>query len=79
MLPKNPLAVEVYQAVKAICDWRMGRENMLDETGQPFPTDETLRVDEILACLKRIRKSIAMWNKEGGSQGYLNYIRQFIP
>jgi hypothetical protein len=78
VLPKNPLALEVYQAVKSTCDWRMGRENMVDETGQPLPSDEMISVDEVLACLKRIRKSISMWNKEAGSKGYLSYISQFL-
>lgn len=78
ILPKNPLAQEVYQAVKATCDWQMGRENMVDETGQPLPIDQAISVDEVLACLKRIRKSISLWNKEAGSQGYLQYISQFL-
>ncbi len=77
-LPKSPLAQEVYRATKSTCDWRLGRENMIDETGQPLPAEETTQVEDVLTCLKRIRKSIAMWNKEAGSQGYLNYVSQFI-
>ena len=77
VLPKSPLALEVYLALKGVCDWRMGRENLVDEEGQPMATDEALTRDEVLACLKRIRKSVAMWNKEGGSQGYLHYVSQF--
>ena len=32
----------------------------------------------IIACLKRIRKSVARWNKEGGRQGYLTFIGRFV-
>jgi hypothetical protein len=39
---------------------------------------EPITVDEIQACLKRLRKSIETWSKHGGTQGYLNYIRQLI-
>lgn len=78
ILPKNLLAQQVYQAVKATCDWQMGRENIVDETGQPLPVDDAITIDEVLACLKRIRKSISLWNKEAGSQGYLQYVSQFL-
>ncbi len=76
--PKSALAQEVYRAVKVMCDWRLGRENVVDEEGQPMGVPEPLSVDEIQACLKRLRKSIETWSKHGGTQGYLNYIRQFI-
>jgi hypothetical protein len=78
VLPKSELAKEVYQAVRGVCEWRMGRENMIDESGQPLPSESAVTREEILGCLKRIRKSIATWNQKGGSQGYLNYVRQFI-
>lgn len=77
ILPKNDLAKQVYQSVRMVCEWRLGHENVVDEEGQPM-SSEPLTYDEIQACLKRIRKSITTWNKEGGTRGYLNYIRQFI-
>jgi hypothetical protein len=78
VLPKSSLAQEVYRAVKGMCDWRLGRENLVDEEGQPMGIVEPLSIDDIQACLKRLRRSIETWNKRGGTQGYLNYIRQFI-
>jgi hypothetical protein len=39
---------------------------------------EIITLPEILLCLKRIRSSIRLWNKEGGRQGYLNDVRQLI-
>ena len=77
VLPRPGLPKEVYNSVKAVCDWRLGRENMVDEEGQPMSV-EPLAVDEIQACLKRLRKSITTWSKHGGSQGYLKYISQFL-
>jgi len=76
-LPKSELARQVYEAVKAICEWRLGREQVVDEEGQPLSI-EPLTVDEIQACLKRVRKSVNYWNKQGGSHGYLDYISNFI-
>lgn len=75
--PKSDLAKEVYQAMKLMCDWRMGRESVVDEEGQPLSA-EPVSIDVILTCLKRLRKSVSMWNKEAGTQGYLHYISQFL-
>ena len=42
------------------------------------PRPEPVSLDVIVACLKRIRKSIQRWNKEGGRQGYLIFIQRFV-
>lgn len=79
VLPKNALAVKVYEGVKTMCDWRLGRENLVDEEGQPMQIAmDDLSVDEIQACLKRVRKSINTWNKQGGTRGYLDYVSKFV-
>ena len=28
----------------------------------------------LLSCLARIRKSVKLWTKQGGSRGYLNFV-----
>jgi hypothetical protein len=63
----------LYDVVKDICDWRLG-EHDAEEDAQPLNT-----LDEMVACLKRIRKSVTFWTPKGGRQGYLNYISSFIP
>lgn len=40
---------------------------------------DPISIEEMIACLKRVRKSVETWNKQGGRQGYLNYIENFIP
>lgn len=80
VLPKNNLSLAVYESMKMMCDWRLGRENMVDEEGAPMQTGMyVLTIDEILACLKKLRKSVSFWNKGGGTRGYLEYISQFLP
>jgi hypothetical protein len=56
----------------------LGREHPVDQEGQPLTVPPT-SLDEMLAILKRLRKSVQFWNKEAGSQGYLTYIKQFLP
>lgn len=69
---------QLMDSMQGICEWRLGREQMIidDESRTPIPSPEPLTVDEILLCLKRILKSVKFWNKEYGSQGYLNFIIQ---
>lgn len=76
----NERSQEVYEAVQAMCEWRLGKENILaTEAGESFPAPEPVSIDVILACLKRVRKSVQRWNQKGGRQGYLTFIRRFIP
>lgn len=75
----NERSQQVYEAMKAMCDWRMGNESiMLSEDGERAPQLPPVSADVIIACLKRIRKSVQHWNKEGGRQGYLTFIGRFI-
>jgi len=67
-------AQRVYERVKDMCEFRLGRSNNI-KTRVPFRAKPTpLSIDEIMDCLKRIRKSVDLWNKQGGRQGYLYFI-----
>ncbi len=75
----KPLQQEVYVSVKSLCDWRLGETELLDDKGNPMVLPmQPLERSEILACLKRIRRSIENWNKRGGRNGYLEFVKQFI-
>jgi hypothetical protein len=80
-LPRlNPLAQEAYDLVKAMYEIRLGRSTSFDDNQQPVALEGTpLTLDEIVACLKRIRKSIDTWNRQGGQRGYFNFINGFLP
>jgi len=74
-----PLAQAVYDSVKTMCEWRLGRSQMYDSAGRPLDIQvKPITPEEIVACLKRIRKSVALWTKERGRRGYLSFIVQFI-
>ena len=76
----TPAQEAAYEAVKAMCDWRLGREQFVDsKTGQPMEiSPPPITVEEIIACLKRVRRSVKMWQKRGGRRGYYEFVRQFI-
>jgi hypothetical protein len=73
-------AGSVYKQCLRICEWRLGKQPLND--GKPLKSDPKageLSVDEIILCLKRLRKSIRLWHAHAGPQGYLKYVHQFLP
>jgi hypothetical protein len=72
-------AQRVFDSVKAMCEWRLGREKFPSDTEQPDAVVSTpLQVADIVWCLRRISKSIRFWTKQAGRQGYLNYINLYL-
>jgi hypothetical protein len=63
----------IFERTKAICEMRLGRH----ERAQALLGDAKT-LDVILACIKKIRKSVERWNKRSGRQGYLQFASQFI-
>lgn len=75
----NELRQELFDAVQSMCEWRLGRTELTGEGEQLGLTlPRTITLDEIIACLKRIRKSVQKWSKRGGRQGYLTFVEQYI-
>jgi hypothetical protein len=72
-------ARRVHDLARRMCEWRLGRQPLntgdLDEAAPP--TGE-LSIGELVLCLKRIRKSVQLWNEQRGRQGYLDYVREFL-
>lgn len=72
---------ELYNRVRAMCEWRLGRipVTVEDEQGNPIELDiPAIRLDEIIACLKRVRLSVKRWHKQGGRRGYLEFVSAYI-
>jgi hypothetical protein len=75
----SDLSQLVFDSVEAMCEWRLGRERPFAEGNQPVDMEmEPKTIDEIIACLKRVRKSIERWNRVGGRQGYLIFVSDFV-
>lgn len=67
------LDAKLYEEVSGICEWRLGRSANSD-TPKPKP----IPVEDLVACLRKLHKSVDFWTKEGGRQGYLRYIQNFV-
>jgi hypothetical protein len=75
----KPLEQEVYDRVRAMCEWRLGRTELGGvETPRGHSAPAALSLEEVIACLKRIRKSVQKWNRRGGRQGYLQFVSGFV-
>lgn len=74
-------AEEAFDQVKMMCEWRLGRENFLRaESGEPVDLGiEPIALSDLLACLKRVRRSIQKWNRDFGRRGYYDFVNQFLP
>jgi len=66
----------VFQRVKDMCEFRLGRQVAATRVQIPFEGDKT--ASDILACLRKIRRSAERWNKRGGQQGYLQFVSEFV-
>ena len=65
--------------VRRMCEWRLGRDTLRDSPEKAKKiAPEPITIDEIVLCLKRIHKSVKKWNKEGGRQGYLQFVIQYV-
>lgn len=70
----SPEEVELYEAVRRMCETRLGR--MGDEAAEMDMA--VIDIEVLINCLKRLRKSVIRWNKRGGPQGYLDFIEEFV-
>ncbi len=68
------LDAELYAKVGEMCEWRLGR---LAGGGWP-KMEQPIPVQDLVACLRKLNKSVEFWTKQGGRQGYLQHIEQFV-
>ena len=75
----NPLRQGLLESVEDICEWHLARKQIFQvQEGAEIPLPTARTLEEIIACLKRIRKSVQTWNKRGGRRGYLTFAQQYV-
>lgn len=53
-------------------------EVLLGRTKFETPDQETIDHAILIRCLRKLQRSVPKWTKRGGSQGYLNFVSQFV-
>jgi rRNA pseudouridine-1189 N-methylase Emg1 (Nep1/Mra1 family) len=66
----------VYKQLSGVAEILLDKPDMLIEKGEENLLE--VSAEDMLTCLKRLQSSLKLWTKEGGRQGYLNYISQFV-
>lgn len=69
---------ELYQNIRTMCEWRLGRCNMPNELGLEIENIEPIDSATLVLCLKRLIKSVNKWHEHYGVRGYLDFIIQFV-
>lgn len=69
---------EAYDSVKAMCEFNLGRQALGNGDDAVNIPEGQLTVEELLACLKRIKKSIEFWQKRGGRRQYYEFVRGYV-
>jgi hypothetical protein len=65
------LDAELFDVVKEACeDCRLRG---------PIPTEPPISLEDLVACLRKLHKSVDFWTKQGGRQGYMKFIEGFVP
>ena len=66
----------VAEHVQEMCEYRLGRKELSGRIQAPSTEKKTAA--EIVSCLRKIRKSVDRWNGQGGKQGYLQFIDEYV-
>jgi hypothetical protein len=67
------LDAKVFEGIKKMCEWRSGWSPG-SKQGELTP----IPLEDLLACLRKLRKSVDYWTKHGGRQGYMQYIEHYV-
>ena len=72
-----PLEAQLFESTCMMCEWRLGRGPLGDKMG-PMEPSEQIDLETMIRCLRRLNKSAERWNKQGGRQGYLQFMSQYV-
>jgi hypothetical protein len=79
-VPKPPtltgLDAATYEAVTAMCEFRLGRRAGPSED---LPVIPPVPLEKMVDYLRELYKSVERHTKMSGRQGYLNFIDEFVP
>ena len=72
-----PLEAQLFESTRTMCEWRLGRGTLGDKM-DPLEPSEQIDLETMIRCLRRLNKSAETWNKQGGRQGYLQFMSQYV-
>jgi hypothetical protein len=67
----------LYEAIQEMCNLHLGRTGLHTEDNEELAVSG-ISLQELILCLKRIRKSVNTWTARNGRQGYLNFTKEYV-
>ena len=71
----DELETTMFGFARDMCEWRLGRATL---DGKEDLGDAAVDMKVLILCLRRLLKSVEKWNKQGGRQGYLQFMSQYV-
>jgi len=72
----DKLEMELLAFARDMCEWRLGRASL--DGKSDLETEASIDLHTMIRCLRRLLKSVERWNKQGGRQGYLQFMSQYV-
>ena len=73
------ISLDLAETLEAVCEFYRGRAQVEPQKSPKSELELPVRTPkDITASLKKLKSSIKTWSKQGGRQGYLNYVTEFI-
>ncbi|MEO8209358.1 MAG: hypothetical protein ABI840_02265 [bacterium] len=70
-------SIKVFAELKSISDFRIGKRKLIEDDVEV--NIDFILISELLNCLKKIKNSLNKWTKIYGRQGYLNFVKNYMP
>jgi hypothetical protein len=70
------LDAEAFEAVKDVCEIRLGRKPWPAPGGEEIPP---VALELLMDCLRELGRSVERHTKADGRKGYLTFIVKFLP
>ena len=82
-VPPQPLALtgldaSAFEALKQICEFRLGRAPGPPPVGRGDVPVTPIPLENLIACLQELTKSVERHTRSGGRQGYLQFVDRFL-
>ncbi len=73
----SPVEAQLFERCRQVCQYWLGQSGL--GTAPPLPPSAVKSLEQIVTCIKRVRKSVDRWNKSGGQRGYLTFVSEYTP
>jgi hypothetical protein len=71
-------AEAIASSLREVCEHRLGRNPSFVPERKSKEAFRTVRIEDLIACLRKVRRSVDRWNRRDGVRGYLDFVARFV-